>query len=393
MSMQLQRVFLGANTSRIQEQCRTPLCSASFVEDFAYSMNYIESPLLGCSFGSVNQKGEIASTTSQAKTALLNPCKEFVGYGENFKGVGCTSDSDCAEIPPFQCDRVHNVCVLLSPREVDDAYTKCYIDRMDSVTESLLRDSFPALANYSRNDFEFFEIVRQGSSFPQCASTKFALENRYRFGFIYDAPSLSCKADVLGLTLPQDTAQILSECGPQRCTDTTCSFIPDECYERCQAKVVFDYAALTRCPSTQSCNVDIPEEECNGEFVCAYCPPRAFASQCVHLPDLNTPEECSSATVCELANGEIVIGLSEEECLQTQGSCSVDCEGEMCMSLTQLPGMCASSLPASQSNCDDLAMITGEATLWYTEFSGENVCVFSNVDDEKKCDEVRGSCA
>ena len=265
---------------------------------------------------------------------------------------------------------------------------KCYIDRMDSVTESLLRGSFPALANYSRNDDEFFDIVRQGSSIAQCSSTKFALENRYRFGFLYDAPSLSCKADALGLTLPQDTAQILSVCGSQRCLDTTCSFIPKECYEKCQAKVTFDYAAFVECPLTQSCNVNLPDVECNGGFVCAYCPPGAFATQCVHLPHIDTPEECSSATVCELANGEIVVGLSEEACLQTQGSCSVDCEGEMCMSLNQLPGMCTARWPTTQSDCDDLAMVTGEATVWYTEFGGENLCVFQNVDHEEECDEV-----
>ena len=383
-------MFLGANTTRVQEQCRTPECSETFVDDLAYIIEYIDSPLLGCSFGSVNQNGEIASATSQAKRDVLVPCKELVGLGENFQGVSCNSDSDCAQIPPFHCDRTHNVCAVLSPSEVDDAYLKCYIDRMDSVTESLLRDSFPALANYSRDDYEFFEIVREGSSFPQCSSSKFALENSYRSGFLYDAPSLSCKADVLGLTLPQDTAQVLSECGAQRCLDTTCSFVSKECYEKCEAKVTFDYLASFSCPfGSQSCNVDISEEECDGDFVCAYCPPSAFASQCTHLPDINTPEECSSATVCELANGEIVVGLSEEECLQTQGSCSVDCDGEMCMSLNQLPGMCSASWPTSQSDCDDLAMVTGEATLWYTEFSGESLCVFPTVDQEEDCEEVR----
>ena len=382
-------MYLGANISLVEEQCRTPLCAESFVDDFAYILNYIESPLLGCSFGSTNQKGEIASTTSQAKRDVLVPCKELVGLGENSQGVRCTTDSDCAQIPPFHCDRIHNVCALPSPKEVDDAYLKCYIDRMDSVTESLLRGSFPALVDYGRDDYEFFEIVRQGSGYPQCSSTRFALETRYRFGFIYDAPSLSCKADVLGLTLPQDTAQVLSECGMQRCLDTTCSFVPKECYERCQAKVNFDYSVFLGCPETQSCNVDIPEEECNGKFVCAYCPPRAFSSQCVHLPGIDTPEECSSAIVCELANGEIVTGLSDEECLRTQGSCSVDCEGQMCMSLNQLPGICATDLPASQVECDNLAVATGEVTLWYTEFSGESICVFPNVENEEECDEVR----
>ena len=262
---------------------------------------------------------------------------------------------------------------------------------MDSVTESVLRDTVPGLTNYSRSDDEFFEIIRQISVSTQCSSTKFALENQYLIGFVYDAPSLSCKADVLGMTLPQDTAQVLSECGAQRCLDTTCTFVSKECYEKCQPKFTWDISTLYTCPSTYTCNVDMPAEQCNGDFVCAYCPPSAFATQCVHLPDIDTPEKCSTATVCELANGEFVVGLSEDECLQTQGSCSADCEGEMCMSLTQLPGMCAWSLATSQSDCDDFAVLTGEATLWYMEFSGESLCVFPNIEQEEECNEVRGN--
>ena len=376
--------------SKVEQTCRTPTCTETFVQDLAYTFNYIDSPLLGCNYGFSDVLATSDSTIREAQSDTIDVCKELVGFGKNFQGVSCVSDSDCAYIPPFHCDRLNRVCAVESLQQVEDAYLACFIARMDSIVESILRDVIPPLANYSTTDFEFYYLMRLAFNYPECASPRFAFENRYRVGFVYDAPSMECKARELGLTLPEDTAQVLEECGPQRCLDTSCKYESKDCYENCYPRVTLDATAPFSCPVGETfCNVDLSEEECDGRSVCAYCPPSGFRRQCFVLEGIDGPEDCESATVCELPDGQILTGLSEQECLQTQGYCDVDCDGVVCMSLKGLTGACVAEMVMSEVECDGVGGDVGEPTLWYTGYStGQGLCVFPNVFSEADCDTV-----
>ena len=343
--------------------------------------------MLGCASNTRDSTLNFLGEVRESQLEISTPCRELVGLGSHFQGVPCATDNDCQHIPPFQCDRSHNVCALGPLKDVEDAYLACYIARMDDVNEFFVRRDLGLGNEYSKSDPEFFSAFRAQASGPGCASSRFALENQFRPSNIYDAPSLSCKADQLGLTLPQDEAKLLAECGPQRCLDSSCKFRNDECYEKCYPRISLERNA---CPVDEKfCNVNLPEEDCDGRYVCAYCRPSGFFTQCTHIEGITSEEECMEAIACELPNGEIVTGLSEQECVQSMGSCSVDCEGEMCASLNGIGGVCATTVTISQPDCENIGNSRGVEVLWYTDFSGQPLCVLPEVG-EADCEEVSG---
>ena len=60
-------------------------------------------------------------------------------------------------------------------------------------------------------------------------------------------------------------------------------------------------------------SVSISTSHLKIDFYCVYCP-ASGDSQCQHLPEFTTQEECEAAVACELPDGTVDFSLTEEEC-------------------------------------------------------------------------------
>jgi hypothetical protein len=131
-------------------------------------------------------------------------------------------NSICENIP------IHNFhtgrCVLNSIDQAEDDFLNCYIDRMGSSLEDYLRRTVlpSSLSNYSKYSTEFVNALKLAASEDDCVSEYNALDISRRSRYVYDGSSDQCKAEVLGLTLPEDYAKLNAECPSKYCLGTSC---------------------------------------------------------------------------------------------------------------------------------------------------------------------------
>ena len=162
---------------------------------------------------------------------------------------------------------------------------------------------------------------------------------------------------MLGLSSPNDDDKILSECPTLKCLGAASCWgnLADPCYSDCETRwVEFEGTREENC-GADVCNVGFPP--CEGDDVCTYCPPDgslpcqvnkslsffiffflSFLSfflffflfflsfgKLIGLPlfyevmeGISSQEDCEELVACQLFDGEIILGITEDECRAQQ---------------------------------------------------------------------------
>ena len=190
---------------------------------------------------------------------------------------------------------------------------------------------------------------------------------------------INAKLKFLGF-LKDDTDQINELCPDGVCLGEACRQSTAQCFVSCEPRYEFTPASEADCLSGGTgCQVSgIPGGGCDGEY-CVYCP-GGDTQECQYVA-LNQGD-CESTVACELDDGSVLFGLTEEECNDQSGYCTVDCPGESCRSLEGIFGVCLASV-GSETACNNLNSIGGVEAVWYDG----SICVIS-TDTEDSCAQV-----
>lgn len=106
---------------------------------------------------------------------------------------------------------------------------------------------------------------------------------------------------------------------------------------------------------------------------------------CTANPTALTEEQCRTATVCELPDGTLEFGLSEEECHARNAQCSVRCAGESCRSYSDMAGVCGVGIGGDNTTCMDFETRTGVRA----EFDNiSQLCYAADVTTAAACVQV-----
>ena len=122
----------------------------------------------------------------------------------------------------------------------------------------------------------------------------------------------------------------------------------------------------------------IPGGDCEGSY-CVYCP-GGNEEDCQYVE--GDEDFCENTVACELKDGSVVFGLSETECNEQSGYCSVDCPGQSCRSWDGFDGVCLAII-SSESLCEDLNSFPEVDAVWYQD----TICVISS-QSQSTCAEV-----
>ena len=249
-----------------------------------------------------------------------------------------------------------------------------------SLEEYLRQNVLPANAVSAPRDSEvFFLGLKSAATVDDCVAMNDPFDIFSRSHFLWTAP-ISCKAQVLGLP-PDDVEGINEACPDGYCLGTSCRQSSAQCFRRCGVIYAFRGSSESECTSSSTvCSVKgIPDgDECEGNY-CVYCP-GGKDGDCIHVP--GDQDFCENTVACELVDGRLLFGMTEEECDAQTGFCSVDCPGESCRSLDGLYGVCLATV-GTETLCGDLNSISGVEAVWYEDA----ICV---VDAEtlSTCTEV-----
>ena len=278
-----------------------------------------------------------------------------------------------------RCNHETKKCILGTVAEVEDAHLQCYISKLSPSLEEYLRlNVLPLGPDSSSVDSEaFFLGLKYAATVDDCIVREDPLDIFLRSRNIWTATT-ACKADVLGLS-EDDEAGVNALCPPGYCLGTSCRQSTAQCYRSCDPLYVSHPSSETECSSSPTvCPVSGLPGECEGSY-CAYCP-GGEGEDCQYVP--GDQDFCLNTVACELVDGSVIFGLTEDECNVQSGFCSVDCPGESCRSLDGLYGVCLATV-SSESLCEDLNLFSGVDASWYED----SICILS-ATDRSSCTEV-----
>ena len=272
--------------------------------------------------------------------------------------------------------------MLGTTSEVEDSFLQCYISSMSSSEEEYLRLNVlpPEVTSSPVDSQEFLEGLKSAATVDDCIAMDDPLDIFLRSRYVWTALT-SCQADVLGV--PEDDIEAINSlCPPGYCLGTACRQSSPQCYKTCEPRYEFYESSETECTSSSTvCPVSgIPGGggECEGSY-CVYCP-GGDEENCQYVE--GDEDFCENTIACELKDGSVVFGLSEAECNEQSGYCSIDCQGESCRSLDGLDGVCLATV-SSESLCVDLNNFDGVDAVWYED----SICVISS-QSQSSCAEV-----
>ena len=294
-----------------------------------------------------------------------------------------------------KCNHQTKKCVLGTTSEVEDGFLRCYISKMSPSLEDYLRSNIlPKEASFASRDSEIFFLgLKSVALVDDCIATNEPLDIFLRSRYVWTAlESLTCKAEVLGL--PVDDIESVNEiCPPGYCLGTSCKQSGAQCYTRCLPLYVFHASSEVECSSSSIvCPVtglpesdggggsdDADDDKCKEGNYCVYCP-GGEDEECIYVP--GDQDFCENTVACELGDGDIIFGLSAENCYAQTGHCSTDCPGESCRSLDRLRGVCLVAVD-SESLCEGFNKISNVEAVWYED----SICVV-NANTLESCIEV-----
>ena len=222
------------------------------------------------------------------------------------------ADFECGEWSG-RCNHQTKKCVLgETTSEVEDAYLQCYISKMSSSLEEYLRVNIlpPEVESAPRDSEEFFLGLKSAALVNDCVATNEPLDIFLRSRYVWTA-AISCKARILGLS-EDDVEGINALCPARCCLGTVCRESSAQCFRNCEPLYVFHESSESECSSSSTvCPVaGLPGDECEGTY-CLYCP-GGEDEDCIYVP--GDQDFCENTVACELEDGGVVFGLTEEEC-------------------------------------------------------------------------------
>jgi len=337
----------------------------------------------GCSSGVKNIQGELATLIDRQLEDSVRACFFEVGLGERFNGIDCLTDFQCDSYGG-KCNHETQKCVIGSTHHVDDAYLRCYIGKMSSSLEEYLRVNVlpSSVASRPSGSEEFFMALKEAATVDDCISINEAMDISMRARYVWSASSDACKARALGV--PEDDTDLINElCPDGYCLGDSCRQSTAQCFVACEEKYVYSPSSESDCSlAATSCPVsEIPGGGCDGDY-CVYCP-GGEDEDCQYVS--SDEGLCGSTVACEMNDGVVLFGLTEEECNAQASYCTVDCIGESCRSLDNLYGVCLATV-GSETACNNVNDIDGVEAFWYDDA----ICVVS-TDRESTCAELQAT--
>ena len=264
--------------------------------------------------------------------------------------------------------------------KVEDSFLECYISSMSPSLEEYLRlNVLPQeVASSPVDSQEFFIGLKSAATVDDCVAMNDSLDILLRSRYVWTA-LLSCQAEVLGV--PEDDVEAINAlCPPGYCLGTSCLQSTQQCYRACEPNYVFHESFESECSlSLTVCPVSgIPGGDCEGNS-CVYCP-GGNEEDCQYIE--GDEDFCENTVACELKDGSVVFGLSETECNEQSGYCSVDCPGQSCRSWDGFDGVCLATV-SSESLCEDLNSFPEVDAVWYED----TICAISS-QSQSTCAEV-----
>ena len=295
-----------------------------------------------------------------------------------FEGIDCVGDFECEQWGSGRCNHETKKCMLGVTSEVEDSFLECYITKMSPSLEEYLRLNVlpPKAASAPVDSQDFFVGLKLAATVDDCVAMDDPLDIFLRSRYVWTA-LLDCQANILGV--PEDEIEVINAlCPPGYCLGTSCLQSTAQCYNACEPQYVLHESSESECSSSPTvCPVSgIPGGgECGeaGSY-CVYCPGGGGNDDGDDCQYVEGDEDfCKNTVACELKDGSVVFGLTETECNEQSGYCSVDCPGASCRSLDGLDGVCLVTV-SSETLCEDLHHIFGVDVVWYQD----SICVISS---------------
>ena len=299
---------------------------------------------------------------------------------DKFEGIDCIADSDCEQWSG-KCNHQTKKCVLGTTPEVEDAYLRCYISQITSSLEDYLRLNVLSSSSAPLDSEEFFLGLKSAATVDDCVALEDPLDIFLRSRYVWTVAD-DCKAFILDLDSENvDVDSVNALCPPEYCLGTSCRASNAQCYFACGPLYVLHESSESECSSSSTvCPVSgIPGGECEGSY-CVYCP-GGDEEDCQYVE--GDQDFCEKTVACELEDDSVIFGLTEAECNEQTGYCSVDCAGESCRSLAGLAGVCLATASSSDTLCEDLNDISGVEAVWFDD----TICVIS-AESESTCAQV-----
>jgi len=187
---------------------------------------------------------------------------------------------------------------------------------------------------------------------------------------------VECKAEQLGLPV-EDTEGIENQCPAGVCLGQSCR----EEYPNCLANCNADYRFVDTdedCDPEPLCSIS-DLDDCDGSH-CAYCP-SDHSLPCTLVAGVDR-DDCDNNIGCELPDGRVLFGLSEDECRDYDASCSITCPGDGCLSLSETSGVCVVDVP-NFPTCQNVAKSYSIETVWW---DGDS-CLIIPYDTREACED------
>ncbi|EGG24021.1 putative transmembrane protein [Cavenderia fasciculata] len=332
-----QTTYSGVQKSLVEDQCSSPDCTASILQDYfnATSTMASECELTYSSFS--DYQLDIYTTLRNCRTA--------------YDMIDCDNDTMCA---PYICDYYTRQCQV--PPEIQDN--------------------------------QFFNCVMNGLS----PKVLYYLQSRYNIAYEINTPQFNqelfsnfvdndCTSSTGGLLYRKYYKWITNSdvCYPAtRCYDASCLTVSDVCYQLETGFSFVETDFVDLCPeigvcSDQSCQHNTHNSTCHTDCLarpnfCGYC--RNNNSVCYSIRQLDEAQCNATDTICAVS-GQYGIGYTDEEC-KSIGICSSYC-GYQCSGVYT---GCVLPLVETQTDC------SAQSGVWSASYS---LCTRPDVTAIQTC--------
>lgn len=284
-SLEFELEFASEIIENFNETCTLASCSLPILQ--SYIQGTLTETTGACEPASLASPSEV---TTQTITFFTDCFEKY--FGQDFKGLTCYEDSQCPDVG--RCDLISHRC-MGDAFDLTKLFVQCVIDNI----------STPVLLSFIE-DQEWVDLLEEGSNLTEIILEYYidiycVHKNYPIFGTLYGphfrtfTPFPGCpQGDHYSLTrmsIPPLWAAARQATGGN-CAYDYSMFVPNVDREFCES---VDWIC--------------PFDVCDDSFVCVVC---ETTSSC---KETNLP--LCDGQVCLLANGDIVTGLTEEQCSLT----------------------------------------------------------------------------
>ncbi|EGG24022.1 transmembrane protein [Cavenderia fasciculata] len=287
-----QTTYSGVQKSLVEDQCSSPDCTASILQDYfnATSTMASECELTYSSFS--DYQLDIYTTLRNCKTA--------------YDMIDCDNDTMCA---PYLCDYFAREC-LIPPEIQDNQFFNCVMNGLSPKVLYYLQSRYNIA--YEINTPQFNLELFNNFQVPDCATSSRGSILRKWYYYQLSNPEKFCYPS-------------------PKCKDASCLTVSDVCFQFESGYRFFRASNVGICPIAGICS----DESCQQTSLNSTCQvdclkrPNFCGYSRNNFTNINfqvlDQSEClnSSSSVCTFGS-QYITGISEEEC-ENKGICSSDC--------------------------------------------------------------------